>query len=63
MELIKEIQLDSKEVKEAIAEYLERQGYKAVTFKYKLNMAGTPEEYPMCAAIVVEDIFDKQPTI
>jgi hypothetical protein len=56
MELIKEIQLDSKEVKEAIAEYLERQGYKAVTFKYKLKMDGIPEEYPMCAAIVVEDI-------
>lgn len=60
MELIKEIQLDSKEVKEAIAEYLERQGFKAVTFKYKLSMDGIPEEYPMCASVVVEDA---QPTI
>ncbi|MFP3512820.1 hypothetical protein SB775_25040 [Peribacillus sp. SIMBA_075] len=35
MELIKEIQLDSKEVEEAITDYLKKEGYKAVSFKFK----------------------------
>lgn len=56
MELIKEIQLDSKEVQEAFTQYLEKQGYKAITFRYKLNSQTIPEPYPICASIVVEDI-------
>ncbi|MFF2853547.1 hypothetical protein [Peribacillus sp. NPDC058002] len=56
MELIKEIQLDSKEVEEAITEYLEKEGFKAVSFKFKLtNVLGLT--YPISASIVVED-FD-----
>ena len=60
MELIKEIKLDSKEVEEAITEYLKKEGFKAVSFKFKSkNVLGLP--YPISASIVVED-FDKQTT-
>ncbi|MBR8646203.1 hypothetical protein KEH51_27505 [[Brevibacterium] frigoritolerans] len=56
MELIKEIQLDSKEVEEAITEYLKNEGFKTVSFKSKsTNVWGLP--YPISASIVVED-FD-----
>ncbi|MET3321369.1 UNVERIFIED_ORG: hypothetical protein ABIC97_004472 [Peribacillus simplex] len=55
MELIKEIQLDSKEVEEAITAYLNKEGFKAVSFKYKsTNVLGLP--YPNSASIVVEDL-------
>ncbi|MGW6302238.1 hypothetical protein [Peribacillus butanolivorans] len=60
MELIKEIQLDSKEVEEAITEYLKKEGFKAVSLKFKsTNVLGLP--YPISASIVVED-FDYQTT-
>ncbi|MBT2718285.1 hypothetical protein [Bacillus sp. ISL-57] len=55
MELIKEIQLDSKEVEEAIADYLKKEGYKAVSFRFKSNNPLLPV-YPLKAAIVVEEI-------
>ncbi|MFD6441398.1 hypothetical protein ACFWDG_16625 [Peribacillus sp. NPDC060186] len=56
MELIKEIQLDSKEVEKAITEYLKKEGFKAVSFKIKsTNFLGLP--YPISASIIVED-FD-----
>lgn len=56
MELIKEIQLDSKEVEEAIADYLEKEGYKAISFKFKSQEHVTGISYPIKASIVVEDI-------
>ncbi|MEK4069278.1 hypothetical protein ABWK46_18455 [Peribacillus frigoritolerans] len=56
MELIKEIQLDSKEVEEAITEYLKKEGFKTISFKFKsTNVLRLP--YPISASIVVED-FD-----
>lgn len=55
MELIKEIQLDSKEVEEAIADYLKKEGYKAVKFRFKSQNPLMPT-YPIKASIVVEEI-------
>lgn len=56
MELIKEIQLDSKEVEEAIADYLEKEGYKAISFKFKPQNQVMGISYPIKASIVVEEI-------
>lgn len=58
MVIIKEIQLDSKEVEEAIAQYLKNEGFKAVSFRFtpKDKSIGLINTYPITASIVVEDL-------
>lgn len=58
MVIIKEIQLDSKEVEEAIAQYLKNEGFKAVSYKFtpRDKSLGILNTYPITASIVVEDL-------
>ncbi|WP_260288468.1 hypothetical protein [Peribacillus aracenensis] len=66
MVIIKQIQLESKEVEEAISQYLKNEGFKAVSFKFKTkpNMLGNAQvlSYPIMASIEVEDIQDPKTT-
>ncbi|MFD9627719.1 hypothetical protein [Peribacillus muralis] len=58
MKLVKEIQLDSKEVEEAITDYLKKEGYKAISFQFKSTnpLLGQAMVYPLKASIVVEEM-------
>ncbi|MGE6379566.1 hypothetical protein [Peribacillus muralis] len=64
MEIIKEIVLDSEEVKEAISQYLKSEGFKAVEIKFKTkpNMLQHTAalSYPVTASITVEDMEDSK---
>lgn len=58
MVIIKEIQLDSKEVEEAIALYLKNEVFEAISFRFapKDQSLGILNNYPITASIVVEDL-------